>query len=98
MLTQINCEFEEVVPSSNPNSQTEVEESSLYTHKDSDEVFTPVNCLGKHPALQAQNQGKTFLTNIQIFISVSFFILKFFILLRISTYIIIILSLATLVK
>uniref|UniRef100_A0A8D0YXY2 Shortage in chiasmata 1 n=1 Tax=Sus scrofa TaxID=9823 RepID=A0A8D0YXY2_PIG len=56
MLTQINCEFEEVVPSSNPNSQTEVEESSLYTHKDSDEVFTPVNCLGKHPALQAQNQ------------------------------------------
>ena len=73
MLTQINCEFEEVVPSSNPNSQTEVEESSLYTHKDSDEVFTPVNCLGKHPALQAQNQGKTFLTNIQIFISVSLF-------------------------
>uniref|UniRef100_A0A8C3XB43 Shortage in chiasmata 1 n=1 Tax=Catagonus wagneri TaxID=51154 RepID=A0A8C3XB43_9CETA len=56
MLTQINYDFEEVVPSSNPNSQTEVEESSLYTHKDYHEVFTPVNCLEKYPALQAQNQ------------------------------------------
>ncbi|XP_073082316.1 protein shortage in chiasmata 1 ortholog isoform X1 [Manis javanica] len=51
----INCEFE-VVPSSNPNSQTEVEEASLYTHKDYNEVFTLVSCSEKYPALQAQNQ------------------------------------------
>ncbi|XP_069328252.1 protein shortage in chiasmata 1 ortholog [Eulemur rufifrons] len=56
MVTEINCEFEEVVPSSNPNSQTEVEEASLYTHKDYSEVFTPVSCSEKCPALQAQNQ------------------------------------------
>ncbi|XP_008575789.1 PREDICTED: uncharacterized protein C9orf84 homolog [Galeopterus variegatus] len=55
-VTQINCEFEEIVPSSNPNSQTEVEEAGLYTHNDYSEVFTPVNCLGKCPALQTQNQ------------------------------------------
>uniref|UniRef100_A0A8C9DIZ6 Shortage in chiasmata 1 n=1 Tax=Prolemur simus TaxID=1328070 RepID=A0A8C9DIZ6_PROSS len=56
MVTQINCEFEEVVPSSNPNSQTEAEEASLYTHKDYSEVFTPVSCSEKCPALPAQNQ------------------------------------------
>nr|XP_044634983.1 protein shortage in chiasmata 1 ortholog isoform X1 [Equus asinus] len=56
MVTQINCEFEEIVPSSNPNSQIEVEEASLYTHKDYSEVFTRVNCLEKSPGLQAQNQ------------------------------------------
>lgn len=62
MVTQINCEFEEIVPSSNPNSQIEVEEASLYTHKDYSEVFTCVNCLEKCPGLQAQNQGKTFIS------------------------------------
>ncbi|KAK2502495.1 hypothetical protein MC885_015968 [Smutsia gigantea] len=54
-VIHINCEFE-VVPSSNPNSQTEVEEASLYTHKDYNEVFTLVSCSEKCPALQAQNQ------------------------------------------
>lgn len=62
MVTRINCEFEEVVPSSNPNSQTEVEEASLYTHEeDYTEVFTLVSNLEKCPALRAQNKGKTFI-------------------------------------
>uniref|UniRef100_A0A2I3LJU8 Shortage in chiasmata 1 n=1 Tax=Papio anubis TaxID=9555 RepID=A0A2I3LJU8_PAPAN len=56
MVTQINCEFEEVVPSSNPDSQIEVEEVTLYTHMDYNEVFTPVSCLEKYSALQKQNQ------------------------------------------
>ncbi|XP_058379756.1 protein shortage in chiasmata 1 ortholog [Diceros bicornis minor] len=56
MVTQTNCEFEEIVPSSNPNSQIEVEEANLYTHKDYSEVFTLVSCLENCPALQAQNQ------------------------------------------
>lgn len=73
MVTQLNCEFDEIVPSSNPNSQTEAEEDSLYTHKEYKEFFTLVTCLEKCPSLQAQKQGKnicyfhcckTFLTNI----------------------------------
>nr|XP_035946842.1 protein shortage in chiasmata 1 ortholog [Halichoerus grypus] len=56
MVTQIDCGFEEVVPSSNPNSQTEVEEASLYTHKDYTEVFTLVSGLEKCPALQTQDK------------------------------------------
>ncbi|XP_032334071.1 protein shortage in chiasmata 1 ortholog isoform X1 [Camelus ferus] len=56
MMTQFNCEFEEIVPSSNPNSQTEVEEVSLHTHKDYSEAFTLVSCLEKCPALQKQEQ------------------------------------------
>ncbi|XP_015347688.2 protein shortage in chiasmata 1 ortholog [Marmota marmota marmota] len=56
MVYQVNGEFEEIVPSSNPNSQTEVEEESFYTHKDYNEVFTPVKCSEKCPALQAQNK------------------------------------------
>uniref|UniRef100_A0A8C6MJR8 Shortage in chiasmata 1 n=1 Tax=Moschus moschiferus TaxID=68415 RepID=A0A8C6MJR8_MOSMO len=56
MVTQLNCEFDEIVPSSNPNSQTEVEEASLYTHKEYNEFFTLVNCLENYPSLQAQKQ------------------------------------------
>ncbi|XP_006733546.1 protein shortage in chiasmata 1 ortholog [Leptonychotes weddellii] len=56
MVTQIDCGFEEVVPSSNPNSQTEVEEASLYTHKDYTEIFTLVSGLEKCPALQTQDE------------------------------------------
>nr|XP_020029392.1 uncharacterized protein C9orf84 homolog [Castor canadensis] len=56
MVTQINGEFEEVVPSSNPNSPTEVQEDSLYIHKDYSEVFTPITCLEKYTTLQAQDQ------------------------------------------
>ncbi|KAI4542534.1 hypothetical protein MG293_007913, partial [Ovis ammon polii] len=55
MVTQLNCEFDEIVPSSNPNSQTEVEEASLHTHKDYNEFFTLVSCLEKCPSLQAQD-------------------------------------------
>ncbi|MXQ88444.1 hypothetical protein E5288_WYG006721 [Bos mutus] len=55
MVTQLNCEFDEIVPSSNPNSQTEVEEASLYTHKEYNEFFTLVSCLEKRPSLQAQD-------------------------------------------
>uniref|UniRef100_A0A673V8H4 Shortage in chiasmata 1 n=1 Tax=Suricata suricatta TaxID=37032 RepID=A0A673V8H4_SURSU len=56
MVTQINGEFEEAVPSSNPNSQTEVEEASLYTIEDYTEDFTPFSSLEKCSALQAQNK------------------------------------------
>uniref|UniRef100_A0A8D2DDX8 Shortage in chiasmata 1 n=1 Tax=Sciurus vulgaris TaxID=55149 RepID=A0A8D2DDX8_SCIVU len=55
MVYQVNDEFEDIVPSSNPNSQIEVEEEN-YTHKDYNEVFTPVKLSEKCPALQAQNQ------------------------------------------
>uniref|UniRef100_A0A0N8ETM8 Uncharacterized protein C9orf84 isoform 1 n=1 Tax=Heterocephalus glaber TaxID=10181 RepID=A0A0N8ETM8_HETGA len=55
METQVNGEFEEIVPSSNPNSQNEVEEG-LYIHKDYSEVFTVDNYLKEYPALQAQSQ------------------------------------------
>lgn len=66
MVTQLNCEFDEIVPSSNPNSQTEAEEASLYTHKEYKEFFTLVTCLEKCPSLQAQKQGKTFVLSIVI--------------------------------
>ena len=66
MVAKLSCEFEEIVPSPNPDSQTEVEEASLYTHKDYNEVFTPVNGLEKCPLLQAQKQGKTFVISIVI--------------------------------
>ncbi|KAG8508591.1 Protein shortage in chiasmata 1 [Galemys pyrenaicus] len=56
MEKQINCEFEEIVPSSNPNSQSEVEGASIYTHKDYSEVFTVLSCSEKCPTLQAQNR------------------------------------------
>ncbi|XP_054440714.1 protein shortage in chiasmata 1 ortholog [Pteronotus mesoamericanus] len=55
-VTQINCEFEEIVPSSNPNSQIEFEEASLQAHKDYSEVFMPISCSEKWPAFQAQNR------------------------------------------
>nr|KAF6487337.1 shortage in chiasmata 1 [Rousettus aegyptiacus] len=56
MATRINYEFEEVVPSSNPNSQNDIEEATLHTPKDYSEVFTPISCLEKWPLLQATNQ------------------------------------------
>ncbi|XP_076998047.1 protein shortage in chiasmata 1 ortholog [Tamandua tetradactyla] len=56
MMTLINYEFEEVVPSSNPNSQIEVEEANLYTQRDYSEVFTVVSYLEKCPVFQAQDQ------------------------------------------
>ncbi|XP_036288901.1 protein shortage in chiasmata 1 ortholog isoform X1 [Pipistrellus kuhlii] len=60
MVTHINCEFEEIVPSSNPNSQIEVDEAILHIQKDYTEVFTPVSYSEKWPAFQAQNQDLFF--------------------------------------
>ncbi|XP_053512523.1 protein shortage in chiasmata 1 ortholog isoform X1 [Artibeus jamaicensis] len=60
MVTQINCEFEEIVPSSNPNSQTEFEEASLHAYKDYSEVFTPIRCSGKWPEFQGEIQDLLF--------------------------------------
>lgn len=62
MVTQINCESEEIVPSSNPNSQNEFEEASLHAYKDYSEVFTPIRCSGKWPEFQGEIQGKTFIS------------------------------------
>ncbi|XP_049630684.1 protein shortage in chiasmata 1 ortholog [Suncus etruscus] len=56
MMTPINNEFDEVIPSSNPNSPTEVEETNLYTYEDYIDIFTPINPLVIYPALQAENQ------------------------------------------
>nr|XP_003463862.1 uncharacterized protein C9orf84 homolog [Cavia porcellus] len=75
MEIQVNGEFEEIVPSSNPNSQTEVEEG-LYIHKDYSEVFTVDNYLEDCPALQAQNQGTAFVISIVI----KYFLLIYFLL------------------
>ncbi|XP_055973266.1 protein shortage in chiasmata 1 ortholog [Sorex fumeus] len=55
IVTPINNEFDEVVPSSNPNSQTE-EETNLYTCEDYIEIFSPINPLVIYPALQAESQ------------------------------------------
>ncbi|KAM5329768.1 LOW QUALITY PROTEIN: protein shortage in chiasmata 1 ortholog [Glossophaga mutica] len=60
MVTQINCKFEEIVPSSNPNSQTEFEEASLHAYEDYNEVFTPIRCSGKWPEFQGQIQDLLF--------------------------------------
>lgn len=106
MVTQINGEFEEIVPSSNPNSQTEVEEG-VYTYKDYSEVFTVDNYLEEYSALQAQNQGIAFVISsfIKYFLLIYVFsfqpvfsLIGFLILLTISAYIIVSASLAILGK
>nr|XP_051699178.1 protein shortage in chiasmata 1 ortholog isoform X2 [Oryctolagus cuniculus] len=56
MVTRVNCNCEEIVPSSNPNSQPEVEEGSFYTFQDYSEVFTPIKCSEKYSSSQAQSQ------------------------------------------
>ncbi|XP_004647331.1 uncharacterized protein C9orf84 homolog [Octodon degus] len=57
MEIQVNGELEEIVPSSNPDSQTEVEEG-LYIHKDYSEVFTVDTYLEECLALQTQTQDE----------------------------------------
>ncbi|ELW70582.1 hypothetical protein TREES_T100003802 [Tupaia chinensis] len=52
MATKMNCEFKDIVPSSNPNSPTGVEEASLYTLEDYSEVFTPIDLSEKYPEIQ----------------------------------------------
>nr|XP_004657066.2 protein shortage in chiasmata 1 ortholog [Jaculus jaculus] len=51
----INGEFEEIVPSSNPNSPTIIEDD-LFSYKDYDEVFTPIKCSAKYAGVQSQHQ------------------------------------------
>lgn len=66
MMTEIDYGFEEIVPSSNPNSPIEIEEASLYTDTDYNEVFTPIGGLEKCSTLQTQNKGETFVISIVI--------------------------------
>ncbi|XP_041619967.1 protein shortage in chiasmata 1 ortholog [Vulpes lagopus] len=56
MMTETDYGFEEIVPSSNPNSPMEIEEASLYTDTDYNEVFTPIGGLEKCSTLQTQDK------------------------------------------
>ncbi|KAM5298495.1 protein shortage in chiasmata 1 ortholog [Ctenodactylus gundi] len=56
MVTQVNGELEEIVPSSNPNSPTGNETDGLYIQKNYNKILALDNYLEKYPALQAQNQ------------------------------------------
>uniref|UniRef100_A0A8C2MWC9 Shortage in chiasmata 1 n=1 Tax=Cricetulus griseus TaxID=10029 RepID=A0A8C2MWC9_CRIGR len=53
----INGTFEEIVPSSNPNSPTGIENVSLYLSKDYREDFTPLKCSPHYPGVKAEHQG-----------------------------------------
>ncbi|XP_044535070.1 protein shortage in chiasmata 1 ortholog [Gracilinanus agilis] len=44
--------FEEIVPSSNPSSQTDIEENCLLTQNEDREIFHPVTCSEGGPTLQ----------------------------------------------
>ncbi|XP_012878675.1 PREDICTED: uncharacterized protein C9orf84 homolog [Dipodomys ordii] len=55
IVNPINGVFEEVVPSSNPNSPTNIEDI-LITLKDDSATFTSIESLENYPALQAQNR------------------------------------------
>ncbi|XP_072454186.1 protein shortage in chiasmata 1 ortholog isoform X2 [Notamacropus eugenii] len=49
-------DFEEIVPSSNPSSQVDMEKSYLFSQKDYEEVFHPVTCSEGWSTLQTTNQ------------------------------------------
>ncbi|XP_059110390.1 protein shortage in chiasmata 1 ortholog isoform X2 [Peromyscus eremicus] len=53
----INGTFEEIVPSSNPNSPTGIETISSYLRKDCEEDFTPIKCSPHYPGVKAEHQG-----------------------------------------
>ncbi|XP_037058522.1 protein shortage in chiasmata 1 ortholog [Peromyscus leucopus] len=53
----INGTFEEIVPSSNPNSPTGIETISSYLRKDYEEDFTPIQCSPHYPGVKAEHQG-----------------------------------------
>ncbi|XP_048204362.1 protein shortage in chiasmata 1 ortholog [Perognathus longimembris pacificus] len=55
IVNPINGVFEEIVPSSNPNSPTNIEDI-LHTLKDNSAVFTSIESLENYPALQSQNR------------------------------------------
>ncbi|KAL6035922.1 hypothetical protein STEG23_027744, partial [Scotinomys teguina] len=53
----INGTFEEIVPSSNPNSPTEIQNISSYLREDYEEDFTPIECSPHYPGQKAEHQG-----------------------------------------
>ncbi|XP_021091597.2 protein shortage in chiasmata 1 ortholog [Mesocricetus auratus] len=53
----INGTFEEIVPSSNPNSPTGIENISSFLRKDYREDFTPIKCSPHYPGVKAEHQG-----------------------------------------
>uniref|UniRef100_A0A8C8W106 Shortage in chiasmata 1 n=1 Tax=Peromyscus maniculatus bairdii TaxID=230844 RepID=A0A8C8W106_PERMB len=53
----INGTFEEIVPSSNPNSPTGMETISSYLRKDYEEDFAPIKCSPHYPGVKAEHQG-----------------------------------------
>ncbi|XP_069867720.1 protein shortage in chiasmata 1 ortholog [Dipodomys merriami] len=55
IVNPINGVFEEIVPSSNPDSPTNIEDI-LITLKDDSATFTSIESLENYPALQAQNR------------------------------------------
>ncbi|XP_056662577.1 protein shortage in chiasmata 1 ortholog isoform X2 [Monodelphis domestica] len=48
--------FEEIVPSSNPSSQIDIEENCLLTQNGDREIFYPITCSEGGPTLQTANQ------------------------------------------
>lgn len=54
----INGTFEEIVPSSNPNSPTGIEAVSSSLNKDHREDFTPIKCSPHYPEVKAKHQGR----------------------------------------
>ncbi|XP_078008985.1 protein shortage in chiasmata 1 ortholog [Phascolarctos cinereus] len=55
IVSHIN-DFEEIVPSSNPSSQIDIEKSCLFTQNDYKEVFHLVTCSEEWPTLQPNSQ------------------------------------------
>ncbi|XP_057646978.1 protein shortage in chiasmata 1 ortholog [Chionomys nivalis] len=53
----INGTFEEIVPSSNPNSPTGIEDVSSSLSKDHREDFTPIKCSPHYPGVKVEHQG-----------------------------------------
>ncbi|KAM7319825.1 hypothetical protein ACRRTK_021508 [Alexandromys fortis] len=53
----INGTFEEIVPSSNPNSPTGMEDVGSSLSKDHREDFTPIRCSPHYPGVKAKHQG-----------------------------------------
>ncbi|XP_043854614.1 protein shortage in chiasmata 1 ortholog [Dromiciops gliroides] len=66
VVSHIN-DFEEIIPSSNPSSQIDIEKSYLLTQNDYKEVFHLVTCFERWPTLQTTNQD-LFIDDEMIFI------------------------------
>lgn len=59
----INGTFEEIVPSSNPNSPSGVEDDKSEPWKGYVEDFTPVKCSPAYPGVKVEHQG----SNVKLF-------------------------------